>query len=183
LTISPDGKLLLFMRNLGVNHRRDVWAIPLAGDAKPFAVLQSEFNEEAAEFSPDGRWLAYVSDDLGSRQIYVEPFPSTGARIRVSPTTGTTPSWRDDGAALFYVTLEDALMTVDVTAAGGTMRVGTPRELYTARDLLPVNRNLVFDPPRKRVLMLRTSFRPEPTPVTVILNWTSAVRSPSAPGR
>ena len=183
LTTSPDGKLLLFMRNLGGEQQRDVWAIPLSGGAKPFPVLQTQFNEDAAVFSPDGRWLAYVSDDLGSRQIYAEPFPSSGVRIRISPTTGMTPAWRDDGAGLFYVTQDDEVMTVDVTPAGGTMRVGTPRPLYTAQDLVPVNRNLVFDPGRKRVLMLRMSSRPEATPLTVILNWTSPARNTSASQR
>ena len=81
----------------------DLWAAPMAGDRKPFPVVQTPFDETAGQFSPDGRWVAYQSNESRPVQIYVRPFPGPGGPWQVSTAGGSQPRWRPDGKELFYV--------------------------------------------------------------------------------
>ena len=100
IAASPDGRFLLYTRR-GEKTRLDIWALPLFGDRQPHPVLDSEFEEEGAQISPDGRWLAYCSDVTGRAEVYVRPFTAegkVGAATRVSMGGGRQPRWRRDGA-------------------------------------------------------------------------------------
>ena len=100
---SPDGRLILYGRT-GTNTRRDLFVLPLFGDRQPYAILNSQFDEYRAQFSPDGRWLAYVSDESGSYEVYVQPFTPEGklgdAKLRISTSGGNQPRVRGDGQDL-----------------------------------------------------------------------------------
>ena len=98
---SPDGHYLLFREQ----HPRtglDIWLLPLEGDHKPIPFAQSMFNEDAAQFSPAGKWIAYSSDETGRPEIFLQPFPATGGKWQVSDQGGELPKWRRDGKELFF---------------------------------------------------------------------------------
>ena len=93
---SQDGRFLLYSTQ-NPKTASDIWALPLMGERKPFAVLQSSFDEIQGQFSPDGRWLAYASNESGRYEIYVRTFPEAGGKWQVSAAGGMQPRWRRDG--------------------------------------------------------------------------------------
>jgi dipeptidyl aminopeptidase/acylaminoacyl peptidase len=125
---SPDGRYLTYYRT-DPTRRNDIWVLPLFGNRKPFPLIQTEFNEWQPQFSPDGKWIAYVSDDSGSSQVYVQAFPMQSGRIPISIGGGMQPRWRRDGKELFYLAPDRKLMAVTVTA-GATFEVDSPRPLF-----------------------------------------------------
>jgi serine/threonine protein kinase len=124
---SRDGQYLLY-RSLNPKTGEDIWALPLTGDKKPFPVVRTEFEERDAQFSPDGKWIAYQSNDSGRFEIYVQPFPGPGARIPVSTSGGTQVRWRRDGKELFYIAPTGELTAVSFDTA----RIGKPVPLFLA---------------------------------------------------
>lgn len=123
---SPDGRVLAF-HEPGPDGQRDLWALPPGGEAE--LVLGTPFNERGAKFSPDGRWLAYVSNPSGRDEIYVRPYPGPGPVATVSTAGGTEAVWSPDGSELFYRTAEE-LMVVAVDRTDG-FRAGRPRVLFS----------------------------------------------------
>jgi Tol biopolymer transport system component len=105
---SPDGRFLLF-RSPGKATGFDLWALPMDGDRKPFPVVQTDFEERDGQFSPDGKWVAYQSNESGRMEIYVQPF-SGGRRELISAGGGAQVRWRHDGKELFYIALDGPLM-------------------------------------------------------------------------
>jgi Tol biopolymer transport system component len=175
--------LLLIMMMGG--QRSDIWGVPLVPHGKPYPIRQTAFNEGNPALSPDGRWLAYAADDIGTRQIYVEPFPATGMRERISTTAVvTTPLWSGDGRSIFYLTSEGTVAAVDVTVTGAVIRAGPERVLFEPANVESQSRALTLDPARRRFLAITsTSPEIEATPLQVLLNWTSTLRASSAIGR
>jgi serine/threonine protein kinase/Tol biopolymer transport system component len=173
---SPDGKLLLFTQGTSADQR--LWALPMTGDAKPYRVFpESTEDQFAARFSPDGKWIAYTSGPPGKENVYVQPFPPTGARERISATTGLYPRWSADGRKLFFVTADERLMAVDVSTSGAELRVGLPHELFMQRSEGPLGFNM--DPDGRRFLLVvrpQLSAEEAPRPLTVVLNWPSTFR-------
>ncbi len=88
--------------------------MPLEGERKPVPYLQTEFNEQQAKFSPDGRWVAYDSDESTRPEVYVQPYPPTGAKWMISKNGGAHPMWRRDGKELFHLATGRNMMAVDV---------------------------------------------------------------------
>ena len=123
--VSPDSRLLLYSTMTSAGS--DVWLLTLGGDDKPQALLQTKFNESQGRLSPDGRWIAYVSDE-----VYVRAFPQADGRWQLSLGGGRLPRWRGDGRELFYLSAEGEMLAVDV-AAGPGFRMGTPRTLFVLR--------------------------------------------------
>ena len=113
--------------------------LPLTGDRKPFPFLQTEASEAAGQLSPDGRWMAYTSDESSSFEIYVRSFPSGGSQRLVSTNGGIGPYWRRDGKELFYYAPDGKLMAVEVKSdpRGGrqeaSFEAGPPRVLFEFR--------------------------------------------------
>jgi len=126
---SHDGKILLYRTS---GEENAFWALPVEGDGSPELVLKSAFSVGHAQMSPDGRWLAYVSDESGRYEVYVEPFRRPGERVRVSRDGGGQPKWRGDGRELFYRSHDGQLMAVDVQEAASGLEVGTPEGLFPA---------------------------------------------------
>jgi Tol biopolymer transport system component len=101
----------------------------MTGDRQPYQFLQTEFNELQARFSPDGKWVAYSSDESGAREIYVQTFPASSGKWRVSANGGSQPSWRRDGKELYYISGDRKLMAVDVKLES-KFEAGVPQKLF-----------------------------------------------------
>jgi serine/threonine-protein kinase len=179
-SLSSDGAWLAFQRD-GARTRADVWALPLQHadtdrpDAgKPIPILQTEFNEQAPMISPDGKWLAYQSDETGTDQIYVRPFPGPGGKFPVSAAGGSSPVWAKNSHDLFFRAPEGMMMTS--YSVHGMSFESTPPRLWAAkRDL-----GQWFDiaPDGKRFIVVEND-TPEDrgsTDVTFVLNFFDELR-------
>jgi Tol biopolymer transport system component len=153
-----------------------VWILPVDGDRKPFALAQTSSIEANGAFSPDGRWIAYQSNEGGQLQIYVKPFPPTDRKYLVSIDGGEQPTWSGDGKELFFLAPDSRMMaaTVDTTRQ---FEAGTPRALFVVPALGPSNfRQYAVSKDGKRFLM---NLRNEPataTPLTVVVNWLATIQ-------
>jgi dipeptidyl aminopeptidase/acylaminoacyl peptidase len=123
---SPDGKLLVYSQT---GQGGDVWAVPVAGDKKPLPLVQSQFNEVFPQVSPDGKWLAYQSNETGRNEIYVKPFPDGPGKWQVSTEGGIWPRWRRDGKELYFV-LAPNLMAAEIRVMGSSLQPGVPQTLF-----------------------------------------------------
>jgi Tol biopolymer transport system component len=164
--ISPDGKVLLFGQVPQGNP--EIWALPLIGAREPIPIVRTGFPAGNAVFSPDGRWFAYCEGDSGADQVYIQPYPPTGRRIRVSPTSGSSPQWSADGRTVVYVTAGNRVMVADLAPNGGSLRVGVPRELFQVRSTF-AHRSVLLDAERSRLLSLTSPG--ERPPIHVVVNW------------
>ena len=130
---SPDGRLIVAELDADpkLKTRVDIWVVPSAGDKKPFPYLQSEFNERWARVSPDGRWLAYVSDETKRNEVYVQSFPNSGEKWAVSTNGGSYPAWSRDGKELYFISGDRKLMAVQVNG-GARFQPGVSKPLFGA---------------------------------------------------
>ena len=96
----------------------DLWVLSVDGEPKPVPFLATDFDERSGQFSPDGRWVAYESNESGRYEIYVRGFPQTGGKWLVSVAGGTQPRWRRDGREIYYVAPDNKLMAVEVKPSG-----------------------------------------------------------------
>jgi dipeptidyl aminopeptidase/acylaminoacyl peptidase len=165
--------------------KSDLWVLPLEGDRKPIPFLRTEFNESDGHFSPDMRWVAYVSDDSGRNEIYVRGFsqvsgaPSqTGGKWQVSIGGGAGPRWRRDGKELYYRTPDGKVMAVKVTA-DTVFQLGTPKPLFQA----PPGQGswssiAIWDVTSdgNRFLMSTPAGDAIPAPFTVVVNWIAGLK-------
>ncbi|HEV8140801.1 MAG TPA: protein kinase [Pyrinomonadaceae bacterium] len=174
---SADGRFILYLAN-DPKTRLDVWVLPLAGDQKPFPFLQTEANERAARFSPDGRWIAYTSDESGINQIYVQSFPDGGGKRQISVNGGYWLAWRSDGKELFYVAADKKMMAVGVQADGPNFEVGTPKALFDVRvqSFTSVQAQFAVFADGQKFLVANSYGELTSAPIEVVLNWTAAVR-------
>src|SRR5262249_3288305 len=109
---SQDGRFIIFYQ-VDAKTKRDIWVLPL--DSKePFPFLQTEANEAGGRLSPDGKWMAYSSDETGNYEVYVQSFPRGGGKRQVSSKGGVGPHWRHDGKELFYYSADGKLMTAEI---------------------------------------------------------------------
>jgi eukaryotic-like serine/threonine-protein kinase len=143
------------------------------GDRKAQPFLRTPFLESAPRFSPDGRWLTYVSDESGHREIYVQPYPGPGGKWQISTEGGTEPVWNPSGRELFYRS-GDKMMVVDV-AAQPSFAAGKPKVLFE-RPYQPTPATLSnydVSPDGQRFLMLKPVAAAEgaPTQINVVQNW------------
>lgn len=153
--------------------RSGLWIIPLDRGRKPWrARADTRAATWHSEFSPDGRWLAYMSDESGSPEVYVEPFPATGSRWQVSPRGGAEPHWRGDGKELFYLSADGSLMTADVSVPGWRSASPTPLFRVSVPDLAG---NLDYSPGPGGQTFVVNVFVADPLvpPIDVVVNWTS----------
>jgi hypothetical protein len=176
--ISGDGKWLVFAEE-GDKTKDDLWFLPLEGERKPQTYLQTPFNERNAQFSPDGTWMAYASDESGLFQVYVQPIPATGAKRQVSMKGGSSPRWRRDGAELFYISSEGALMAATVTRGASGVEFGAPRQLFERR-LVYGAREFLYQPAadgQKFLAALPEDSGNAPARVIIQMNWQAGLKS------
>ena len=174
---SADGRFILYQTAIPPT---DIWVLPLFGERKPFPFLQTEFNEGWARFSPDGKWIAYSSNESGSWQVYVQSFPAPGGKWMISTDGGAQPQWRRDGKELFYISSDRKLMAVDVKGNGSTFEAAVPKALFDLRvqtPALPGPRNFyIAAADGKRFLVTSVSEERITTPTTVVMNWTADLK-------
>jgi eukaryotic-like serine/threonine-protein kinase len=178
------------MFTLNKEANRDIMVMPLFGDRKMFAFAQSASNETQPALSPDDRWLAYVSDELGrsagggtSQAIFVQAFPDGGKKQQISTGAGgVQPRWRRDGKELLYLAFDGRLMAVAVTSSGDSVRFGPPQPLF--HTTLPSSPGLgtraeydvTNDGQRFIVAESRGDTTGDTGPITVLVNWTAALK-------
>lgn len=177
---SPDGKFLAYY-SIGTDTGRDIFIAPLQGEREPRPFLQTKFDELHPRFSPDGRWIAYTSNESGQFQVYVQPFPGPGGKWQVSVAGGSQPIWARDGRELFYLSPNsDQVMSVSVTtqpnfsASPPRTVANTPPNLLTTA--LPSS---IYDvsPDGKRFLFVKANAENSPPEeVRVVLNWAEEVK-------
>jgi eukaryotic-like serine/threonine-protein kinase len=166
---SPDGQLLAF--NDGAAPH--IWVLRL-GDRKVVPFPETTFKEGAAQFSPDGRWLAYVSNESGRNEIYVQPYPGPGGKWQISTEGGTEPLWNPNGRELFYRS-GDMMMAAAITTQP-RFSAGKPKVLFAGQfepSPSPVpNANYDVSPDGQRFLMVKPGGRDQaPTQINVVPNW------------
>jgi dipeptidyl aminopeptidase/acylaminoacyl peptidase len=174
---SRDGRYIAvtFSNLNGTNS--ELWVQPLFGSRKPFPYLPSGFSKSDAVFSPDGRWLAYVSDESGSLEVYLSPFPGGGGKWQVSRGGGDQPEWNPDGSALYYVASGGKMMDASVKENGATVVVGEPRELFrAARAGTSLGaRSYCVSTDGERFLIDKAPQVVAP-PLTLVTNWTTDLK-------
>ena len=138
--VSPDGKTIV--HNLsGANAALDVGLLMADGDHRESAYLSSPANEAQARFSPDGKWMAYQSDESGQSQVYVQTIPAGGGKFQISTAGGGDPVWRRDGKELYYLDPGQKLMAVPVKINGASFEPGAPQALFTATGAIELRRH------------------------------------------
>jgi eukaryotic-like serine/threonine-protein kinase len=172
---SPDGTRLAFTET-HPETGQDVWVLGAEnGTAAPFAA--STFNEHTARFSGDGRWIAFVSDESGRDEVYVQPATGDGGRLQISVQGGTSPLWSPRGGELFYVA-GNQLMAVDIQLGQGPPEIGLPRKVLDGPYVLERLGNYDITPDGRRFVLVRRRGDSDPTAtLRVVLNWTAALRS------
>ena len=172
---SGDGRFILFSMS-DPQTKLDLWILPLS-ERKPFAFLHSPSNERGGAFSPDGRWVAYVSDETGTDQIYVQSLPPSGGQWQISTSGGAVPRWRRAGREVFFQSPDNKLMAIEVKASAAGFEAGAPKALFEMPPLF-VNTTYRYDVSAdgQRFLILTSVEESAQTPLTVVTNWTAGLK-------
>jgi Tol biopolymer transport system component len=174
---SRDGRYIIY----GVADPKtswDLWSLPLDDTSKTVPFLQTNSDERRAKFSPNGRWIAYESNESGTNEVYVRPFPVTPGKWQVSTTGGEQPRWRRDGKELFYLSSDHKLMSVEVNTDASTFEHRTPTALFGTRvgglDTVGGIYDVTAD--GQRFILNNLVAEATYTPITVVLNWTADLK-------
>ena len=173
---SRDGRFIIY-RQYTPQTKTDVWVLPLDGSAQPFPFLQTEADEDGGQLSPDGRWLAYFSDESGSYEAYVQSFPKGGGKKQVSTRGGVGPHWRRDGKELFYYAPDGKLMAVEVKS-GDNFELGATKALFefgNGSGSITVAPYTVSADGQRFLLNARVD-KSGSAPLTVVVNWMAEVK-------
>ena len=175
---SRDSRYLLFTVDGGATGR-DVWVYDFEQRAAR-ALISSPFNDSGAVFSPDGKWVAYVAEDLRQPQIYIQSFSDPGVKIAVTEGGGRQPAWSKTGKELFYLAPDTTLTSVELKITGATLAsnsIGEPTALFrTNIDPARAFRNhYAFTPDGQRVMLLSPIVNPKASPLVGVLNWSKAL--------
>ena len=177
--VSPDGRYLLYINTddpAGVNT--DLWVLPLEPPGEPFVLLDTPSNEVLSRFSPDGRWIAYGSNESGRDEVYVMPFvdPSDAGddarphgKWQISNGGGSNPKWSHDGTELYFLRPDEMLMAVDVNGDGSRFEPGTIEPLFQIQ--MGIGNEYDVTPDGRFVVS--SADEQSSRPVALILNWTS----------
>ena len=170
---SRDGRFLLYGSE-SPQTSCDIWVVPMEGEHKPFVFLKTNFDERHAVFSPDGRWVAYTSNQSGQYEIYVQPFQRGTGQWQVSSSGGMYPRWRSDGRELYYIAPDGKMMAASVTTSGTTFQAGTPMALFQTRIYgggTDVNVGHQYDVSTDGRFLINTVLEDSTSPITLLQNW------------
>ncbi|HEV2351088.1 MAG TPA: protein kinase [Terriglobia bacterium] len=174
---SADGKYLAYHRlNQQGKSASDIWVLPSFGDKKPFLFLTSQFNKRDPAFSPNGKWLAYSSDETGRDEVYIAPFPKANGKWEASTNGGTLPRWRRDGEELFYIAPNQMLMSVDVQRKGDSIEISSPHALLQIYP--PLITSIPYDVSidGKKFIVVTQTAETSTVPVTLVVNWPARLK-------
>jgi Tol biopolymer transport system component len=175
---SPDGKFVMYTAALDPPKSGfHLWVLPFEGERKPFPFLNTGFDEGSGQFSPDGKWVAYMSDESGRFEIYVASFPGPGGKHLVSVAGGGFTRWRRDGKELFYVGLDNRLMAVEIALKGAELKIGAAHPLFGSLQVVG-NSTYPYDvsPDGQRFLVITPNEQAAPEPLTLVQNWTAGLK-------
>jgi eukaryotic-like serine/threonine-protein kinase len=166
---SRDGRYLITMTtSQNPKTGNDIWVLPLLGDRKPFPYLQTEFAEFFARLSPDGKWLAYTSNESGHEDVYVVGFPGHTGKWQISTTGGSRPVWSRDNRELYFLDADRKIAAVEIKS-GATFQAGAPKSLFEVR--FPRG-NTNFAVTKDGRFLIPALVQESDIPVTVVFNWT-----------
>jgi len=162
---SLDRKYILYL------SQDDLWILPMFGDYKPFQYFHSDFIEDAGAFSPDGKWIAYSSNESGRDEVYIQSFPKPKQKYTVSTNGGSHPKWRKDGKELFYLSPDNILTAADIKTEP-ILIIGTPKPLFKVSSIEYFNMYAAINNGNNFVV---NRFLTDIThkPLRVIVNWRS----------
>ena len=177
--VSPDGRFLLYLQ-VDPKTSFDLWVLPLFGEHKPFPFVNTSFSEINGQFSPDGRWVAYQSDESGRDEVYAQPFPGPGGKELVSTGGGIQPRWRRDGKELFYIAPDGKLMAAPIQSDGQLLEAGAPVALFQTR-IVGGGQSLqqpqyAVAPDGRRFLINVTADESTASSITIVTNWARALK-------
>jgi len=174
---SPDNQFLLFAEG-DLQSTGQVWLLPMVGDRKPIPLIQNQFVVSGAKFSPDGRWLAYSSNDSGRQEVYVTSFRGASGKWQISTTGGVQPMWRRDGKELFYWSADNGLTAVPITLKNDGIETGSPHQLFRFNNpvgIVGVISPYDFTPDGQRFVLLTTP-EDKPRAVALVSNWAAELK-------
>ncbi len=171
---STDQQYLLY-RVTGDTRSNDIWVLPMTGEKKPFPLIATPFDDNYARISPDGRWVAYTSNESGRYEVYVAPFPGGGSKSQVSNAGGAFPRWRQDGREIFYMSQDGRVHAAAVSADASDFAVGAVSTLFKFTQPNAPGYPYAVTGDGQRFLV-NTNVAP-PTPITVLVNWTNLLQS------
>ncbi|HEY3124685.1 MAG TPA: hypothetical protein VGK70_11575, partial [Thermoanaerobaculia bacterium] len=170
---SRDGRfLVLEVLKTGGKTKDDIWLLPLFGDRKAYPFLATEFDEEGASFSPDGRWLSYTSNETGRRELYVVPFPGPGGKWQISTSGALGGIWIRGGREILYGTLDFVATSVEVKAGKSGLEIGAPKTLFQIPGAGPPP---AVTPDGERWLFVVYPEASESPRVGLVTNWTAGL--------
>ncbi|MGH9255893.1 MAG: protein kinase domain-containing protein [Vicinamibacterales bacterium] len=189
---SSDGRFVIYV-NQHPKTGADLWVLPLTGDRKPIPFLLSEFNEGHGRLSPNGVWMAYTSTETGRNEVYVQPFPASGAKWQISTSGGAQARWRRDGKELYYLAGasggETTVMAVEVRTTESPFEVSVPRMLFRTRiarqGATPQSQSLgtttessygVTADGQRFLILTPPVAATAQEPITIVLNWTAVLK-------
>jgi Tol biopolymer transport system component len=168
----------LLYRSLDPKTSDDLWVLPISGDKKPFPFLKTPFEERDGQFSPDGKWIAYRSNESGRFEIYLQPFPGPGGKFQISNNGGAQPRWNKSGKEIFYISLDSKMMAapVQLSPDGRSVETGTPAVLFPVRIAggpLPsyFNQQYAVSADGQRFLVNLAAGEGTTSPITLIYHW------------
>jgi Tol biopolymer transport system component len=179
---SADGRFLLYT-NLDPQSSGDLWVLPMVGDRTPSVLLKTAFRESASALSPDGRWVAYLSNESGRAEVYVRPFvppgatnlgPPGGGAQQVSTAGGIYPAWAPDGKEIYYLNPEADMMAAPIRVTGSVLEPGAPVKLFATRILgggVDGSQGRQYDVAPDGRFLITTVGDSTALPITLIQNW------------
>ena len=176
-SVSPDGRYIAyFLCDPKADRLRDVWVLPMFGDRKPFPLVSTPFDEFVAVIAPNGRWAAYQSNETGQFEIYIKPFPTGEGKWQVSTSGGLNPQWRRDGKELFFITLDGALMSVNVRESIAGPELGAPHQLFQTNAVPALVGPYCVSADGQRFLINTMTAESASKPLTLVTNWTADLK-------
>jgi len=172
---SRDGRYVIY-QELDAKGGWDIWSLPMQGDRKPVPLLQSTFNERQGQFSPDGRWFVYVSDESGTGQVYLQAFPPAGDKWQVSTTGGSDPRWRGDGKEIYYVAA-GKMWAAAVRFANGRAEIAAPQGLFPSERVAGPEYYYDVAPDGQRFLQIQPEDDQKDRALTVVSDWQAALKN------